>query len=156
MLLNDCSENALTLSHAVNIVRPKMRHPLYKFIGYLSVKWLCIYGYLVLQGALLHWSVGSANAEGLSMLLAMLLILPMLEVILLYPLFRSALTKHGWPALLLLLSAFSLELLLSTFMLWQLTAGMLAKVAFSMILYGFFYWQGLCNACGPKFHRPSS
>jgi hypothetical protein len=127
-----------------------------KFIRYLSVKWLCIYGYLVLQVALPHWFVDAVHPEGVGMLLGMLLILPVLEAVVLYPLFRSALVKHGWQTLLLLLSAFCLELLLNTFMLWQLTAGILAKVGFSLVLYGLFYRERLRNAFGTKLYGPSS
>lgn len=70
------------------------------------------------------------------MLLGMLLILPVLEVILLFPIFRSAVNKHGWQTLLLLSSAFSLEFLLTCFMIGWVTEEMLLKVGFSMVVYG--------------------
>jgi len=127
-----------------------MRRPVYKFVSYLSVKWLGIYSYIALTEAL-HWSIDSANAEGLGMLLVMLLTLPVLEAVLLYPLFRSALAKHGGQTLLLLLSAFSLELLLTCFMVGPLTAGLLAKVGFSIVLYGFFYGKTLCKSGDASF-----
>jgi hypothetical protein len=115
----------------------------YKFFGYTLVKWTGIYAFLF-RGRRMDWEA-LLVPRNLLAFLVMFLLMPALEMVLLYPVFRRAISKHGEARVLLLMAAFSGELLLvcgltaNTPSLWAL-----GLVGYSVGLYLLFYRRMLC------------
>ena len=115
----------------------------YKFFGYTLVKWIGIYVFLF-RGRHIYWEAllmpGNLFAS-----LVMFLLIPALEMVLLYPVFKCAIRKHGEAQVLLLMAAFSGEVLLvcgltaNTPSVWAL-----GLAGYSVGLYLLFYRRVLC------------
>lgn len=115
----------------------------YKFFGYTLVKWIGIYVFLF-RGRRMDWEE-LLVPRNLFAFLLMLLLIPALEMVLLYPVFKWAARKHGEIRVLLLIAAFSGEVLLicgltaNTPSVWAL-----GLAGYSVGLYLLFYRRVLC------------
>jgi len=115
----------------------------YKFFAYTLVKWTGIYGFLF-RDRHMDWQA-LLVPRNLFASLVMFLLIPALEMVLLYPVFKCAIRKHGEAWVLLLMAAFSGELLLvcglmaNTPSVWAL-----GLAGYSVGLYLLFYRRVLC------------
>jgi hypothetical protein len=114
-----------------------------KFAGYIALKWVFFYIYQFTTGGT-KWSFDKVNGEGLFLTVFMLLILPLVEIVVLFFPFQFALKQRGWLAILILIAAFGLEFLIEWcttnqhFAVW-----MAVKIALSAVLFGLMYRKQL-------------
>jgi hypothetical protein len=115
----------------------------YKFFAYTLVKWIGVYVFLF-RGRRMDWE-DLLVPRNLLASLVMFLLIPALEMVLLYPVFKYAISKRGEARMLLLMAAFGGELLL----VCGLTANSpsvwaLGLAGYSIGLYLLFYRRALC------------
>jgi len=114
-----------------------------KFAGYIALKWVFFYIYQFTTGGT-KWSFDKVNGEGLFLAAFMLLILPLVEMVVLFFPFQFALKQKGWLAILILIVTFGLEFLIGWFATNQHFAVWMAiKIALSAVLFGLMYRKQL-------------
>jgi hypothetical protein len=114
-----------------------------KFAGYIALKWVFFYIYQFTTGDT-KWNFDKVNGEGLFLAAFMLLILPLVEMVVLFFPFQFALKQRGWLVILILIVTFGLEFLIGWYATNQYFAVWMAiKIALSAILFGLMYRKQL-------------
>jgi len=118
-----------------------------KFLGYISLKWICFYVYQFLEPYATsdwHLSWQLPNIKGVFLAVLMILFLPFLELIVLAWPFELALRQRGWRTVIILILAFIVEFFLNwSFTNQQIETWMIVKIIGSIILYLFLYRRQL-------------
>ncbi|MDB5143490.1 MAG: hypothetical protein JWQ66_2203 [Mucilaginibacter sp.] len=114
-----------------------------RFAGYIGLKWSLFYIYQFTEGNT-KWDFDKVNGEGLFLSIFMLLILPLLEIVILFFPFYLALKQKGWIAILILILAFGLEFLIGWYATNQhFEIWMAVKIILSVGLFGLIYRKQL-------------
>ena len=114
-----------------------------KFAGYIALKWIFFYICQFTTGGT-KWSFDKVNGEGLFLAAFMLLILPLVEMVVLFFPFQFALKQRGWLTILILIVTFGLEFLIGWYATNQhFAVWMMIKIALSAVLFGIMYRKQL-------------
>ena len=119
---------------------------LFKFAGYILLKWALFYLYQFLEsGARLNWNWSKLQSfEDYFYTTWMLFVLPILEVIILIWPFQIALKQKGWVVILILIGAFALEFIIGWYATNQRFAvWMIVKIILSAGLFFLLYKKQL-------------
>jgi hypothetical protein len=114
-----------------------------KFAGYIALKWILFYIYQFVTGTT-KWSFDKVNGEGLFLAAFMLLILPLIELVVLFFPIKWALKQSSWLTILILIITFGLEFLIGWYATNQhFETWMMVKIVLSVILFLLFYRKQL-------------
>jgi hypothetical protein len=119
-----------------------MRGEVFKFISYITLKWILFWGYQFFEsGEKSNWNWDKVNSmESMVYTFGMFLIFPILEIIFLMGPFYLALKKDGWMMIGILVLVFVLEFAIGWFATNQKFAlWMVVKLALSIGLFFLFY-----------------
>jgi hypothetical protein len=110
---------------------------LFRFLGYISTKWICFYLYQYLEsGSSLKWE-RLETKEDFYYTVWMLFILPIIEIFLLVLPIHLAIRQKGWLMVTILVLTFMLEFAIGWYATnQQFSVWMIIKIALSV---GFFY-----------------
>ena len=119
-----------------------MINSIVKFIGYISAKWLLFYIYQFLESGNKLNQI--TNHEGRILAAIMLLLLPVIEILVLYLPFQFALKQKGLLTIFILFLAFAIEFSIGWFATNQkYEIWMVIKILLSVILFFLFYRRQL-------------
>lgn len=109
------------------------------FVLYIAIKWILFYVYQFTSSNP-NWSFEKANGEGVFLAAFMLLILPLVEVVVLFFPFQWALKQRSWLMILFLIMIFGLEFFIGWFATNQhFEIWMFVKLLLSISLFLFVY-----------------